>query len=137
MNSGKIVGGSIIIGAVVAWALVITPDWILRGGDEAPQRYYYDAKRVFDSTETKTYAHGDPITMTYTGSCPDLSMATAKALADKKLTIREVHDLGIEARRLFNAAELTSDRNEALEAAGQKVIPSNINCPHGNDLFIQ
>jgi len=135
MNIGKSIGIGIMVGCVAAWGYIITPEYVLFPDREAPMRYYYDAKRVFNETETKEYGDGESYTQTYTGACPDLSLMTAKALGDKKLTIREVHDLGKESLRLFNTAEEVSRRNEALKAAGQKITDSNIQCEHGDELF--
>lgn len=116
---------------------VMLPEYIKYPNSEADSSAYYDAKKVFDSTERHVYGNDpdDFYDSTYSGACPDLSVMTAKALLDRRLTLREVHDLREEAHRLGREAALVDNKNEALKAAGQALIPNTINCPHGASLF--
>lgn len=135
MNKSKLTGGAIIAGILGFYAWMWVPDYVWDPDKEARSHYLYDAKKVFNTSETRTIGD-EEYTQTYTGSCPDLSMQTSKALADSKLTIREVHDLHEEAQRLYDEANRISMLNEALRAAGKPESKEKMpNCPSGNELF--
>ena len=129
-----------VIGPICSVAflgIVITPQWVLTPNREVKPYVYYDAQKVFNKVERRSYGDspGEEVVQTYTGACPDLAMMTSKALMDKKLTISEAHYLRKEAKRLYNEGKRNELRNDALVAAGQKPLPNTIDCPHGDTLF--
>lgn len=133
--STKLIGTACIVGILGFYGWLFTPDYVVTPNKEAPSTAYYSAERVFDKTETREFAD-ETYTQTYTGACPDLAMQTSRALADKKLTISEVHYLREDARRLYNQAQHLSQLNDALRAAGKPVSSQPVpNCPHGDELF--
>lgn len=135
MSKGVIAGSSLIV-AVLGWyAWLFTPDYIMNPDKTAPSHYLYDAKKVFNTTETRTIGD-EEYTQTYRGACPDLSMQTSKALADSRLTIREVHDLHQEAKKLYDEAQRLELLNDALRAAGKPPVKDRVpDCTGGDDLF--
>jgi len=129
---------SIVLGSFAgALAVSMVPEYFLHPNREAPLQHYTDAKKVFNG-ERKFQWGSEPDQYeleTVHGACPDLSMQTAKALLDKRLTIKETHDLRVEAQRLQATEQARATRNEALVAAGQKPVGKPIDCPDGDELF--
>jgi hypothetical protein len=109
------------------FAWMFTPEYILHPDREANPAAYSDAAKVFNQNDEG---------LQITGYCPSLSIMTAKALLDKRLTKREAHDLGEESARMQDLSEQVNNRNEALIAAGQPNIPTGIQCEHGRALFL-
>lgn len=125
----------LLLVAFVIFAML--PRHVKYSNREAPASMYYDAKKVFDETHRQKIDDNPEhdIVRTYRGDCPDLSIMTAKALADNVLTLGEVYDLGVEANRLNDESNLIESKNKALEAAGLPTKPNPINCPSGSSLF--
>jgi hypothetical protein len=109
------------------FAWMFTPEYIMHPNREANPSAYSDAAKVFDKHEEG---------LNISGYCPSLSIMTAKALLDKKLTKLEAHNLGKEAARMQDLSEQVNNRNEALVAAGQANISSGIRCEQGRGLFL-
>lgn len=128
MNKANYVGYGLLGITAALVALAFTPTYILAPNKEASSADYRDAESVFDKQEE------DSIFL-YKGSCPALSVATAKALLDKKLTAAEVHDLRKRAQELFRQAMDISSKNAALRAAGVADLQDAPDCPRGNELF--
>lgn len=134
----KVIATLMVLLVLAAYAVMFLPRRILTPNKEASMGAYYDAKRVFNETETREYSGGESYTQTYTGACPDLSMETSKALADKKLTISEVYHLHQRAQWLHDEADRISSINEALAAAGRPLLKEKApQCSSGDELFNQ
>lgn len=134
-TKGKIAGVALIVGVLGFYGWILTPDYVITPDKEAASHYLYDAKKVFNTVETRTIGD-EEYSQTYTGACPDLSMQTSKALADNKLTIREVHDLHEQAQHLYSEAQRIDMLNSALRAAGKPESKEKApDCPSGNELF--
>jgi hypothetical protein len=112
----------ICVGAGVAGVWHMLPDWLVRPDQEVGRYEYDQASEIIDSG----YSRGD---------CNALKMDLAKALADRKLTAKEAHDLDIKAQELSEKAMLIYNQNKVLEAVGQKPIKEEIDCLGGAGLF--
>lgn len=121
---GQILGSlaCVFAAAVVAWLFL--PDWLVRPHVEASPSQYADVSRVDGSN-----SYREP-------SCPALKMATAKAMADGKLTKGEAHELREQALAMMEHNELARAKNSALTNVGLKPTYQEYECPYGDELFL-
>lgn len=109
------------VAAFIVW--LILADWIARPNAEATPSQYLDAS---NAAEGESYN---------SGKCPALAMAVAKALSDKRLTAREVHDLDNQAEEMAEAYDIAFSKNTALRQVGQTPDVEEVDCSRGRELF--
>lgn len=102
---------------------LILPDWIARPNAEATPSQYLE---VAEAARSESYD---------SGKCPALAMAVAKALGDKKLTAREVHDLDNQAEEMAEAYDIAFSKNTALRQVGKAPDVEEVDCSRGRELF--
>jgi hypothetical protein len=110
------------VGAGLAGIWHMLPDHWVRPNQEASRSEYEQASEIVEGGYSG-------------GKCNALKMDLAKALSDRKLTAKEVHELDVKAQELSEKALLIYNKNEALERVGQEPQDEEIDCLSGAGVF--
>ena len=121
----------VCMGLFIAFVVfMVMPAWVTMPNREADTSDYVEIRQLFADPQVhhKTIFDYD-IASASSNHCPPLEEQARRALADHRLTIREVHDLRVTARQLVSASNSAWAKNTAFTAAGLKPLDNHTaNC---------